>query len=104
MKDRHGTALNYEGLLQGRLEGQGHLRELCSALWPSLSLFFSHLITQYELEKYDVARTLSVVKICSEGEDCCEDAVIEHERQDCGSANFYHHVLSLGACNINLRY
>lgn len=74
MKHRHGTALNYEGRLQGRLEGQGHLRELCSALCPSLDLFFSHLLTQYELGDDDVARSLSILKICSE--HCGEDAVI----------------------------
>lgn len=58
MNDTHGTALNYEGLLQGRLEGQGHLRELCSALCPSLGLYSSHLLTQSELEKYDWCKSL----------------------------------------------
>ena len=39
-------ALNDQSLLQDRLEGQGHLRELCSALCPSLLLCSSHLRTQ----------------------------------------------------------
>lgn len=58
MKDTHGTALNYEGLLQGRLEGQGHLRELCSALCPRLGLFSWHLLTLFGSEKYDRCKNL----------------------------------------------
>ena len=40
MEDTLGTALDCQGLLQDRLEGQGHLRELCSAhSGPAFSYF-----------------------------------------------------------------